>query len=489
MMLLRTGWALLLLCVTAPSFALEIDLPTALRLALESNLALRAQILNTGAAEEVRAGGYGVYDPRLQAGIRSSEVRDRVNLQFFGAKTQTKTRTLSLSLIQTLPTGAEVFLEAGTERSTANPPLGIDPAYDSLWQVGLTQPLWRGFGRTVTEQRLLFAVEDQRISFQDLRDQAFTLLSQVERTYFEILSLRDNLQYRQASVDVARRLLKDTAAKVKAGALPPVEELQAEVGLQLRERERLEAERLYRDALDRLAVLLNATDSVEVVGVLGEPQLAPDEEAGVASALQKRPDLGRIRAELDRLQLDQRLAHDRLFPRLDLEASYGHAGLARRFSNSFDDLAGDDLRRWEIGLSLSTPLGNRTARHDFERARLLRQSAQAQLSQLQVEVRRQVRAAIRLFEVSRKKIVATRLGSQLAEEELRLMLKRHEVGLATTRQVLESEKDLAESRTLYSEALAEYNVAVKDYYFTTGQLLEHEGVHFVRDGHLLPVLD
>lgn len=488
-MLLRTVLALVLLCVATATWAQKVDLPIAQRVALESNLALQAQILAVGAAEEAQRGGYGVYDPRLQVGILSKEVRDRVNLQFFGDETETKTRTLTFSLIQTMPTGAELSLDGGTSRTTATPSLEIDPAYDSLWQISLTQPLWRGFGRTVTEQQLLFAVEDQRISFQDLREQAFNLLNQVQRTYFAILSLRDNLQYRQTSVELARRLLKDSRAKVKAGALPPVEELQAEVGLQLRERERLDAERLYHDALDRLAVLLNANGPLEVVGALGEPELTPDEEGGVISALQKRPDLGRIKAQLDRLQLEQRLAHNRLFPRLDLVASYGHAGLDRRFSNSFDDLAEDDLRRWEVGLTLATPLGNRSARSDYQRARLLRQSTQAQMSQLQVEVRQQVRAVIRLFEVSRKKIAATRLGSQLAEEELRLMLKRHEVGLATTRQVLETEKDLAEARTLYSEALAEYNVAVKDYYYTTGQLLEHEGVHFVRDGLLAPVFD
>ncbi|NIQ93749.1 MAG: TolC family protein, partial [Desulfuromonadales bacterium] len=65
--------------------------------------------------------------------------------------------------------------------------------------------------------------------------------------------------------------------------------------------------------------------------------------------------------------------------------------------------------------------------------------------------------------------------TKLAEEELRTLFKRREVGLATTREVLEGEEDLAEAKSLYSDALAEYNVAVTEYYRVTGQLLEKEG--------------
>jgi outer membrane protein TolC len=88
--------------------------------------------------------------------------------------------------------------------------------------------------------------------------------------------------------------------------------------------------------------------------------------------------------------------------------------------------------------------------------------------------------------------VASR-GRDLAEEQLRTLLKRKDVGLATTRDVLEGEEDLAEARTELTAAFADYNKAVTDYLRVTGQLLEHAGVRFTaaveadRDGSLLGV--
>jgi outer membrane protein TolC len=52
------------------------------------------------------------------------------------------------------------------------------------------------------------------------------------------------------------------------------------------------------------------------------------------------------------------------------------------------------------------------------------------------------------------------------------------VGLATTRDVLEGEEDLALARTDQITALADYNKAVTEYLRVTGQLLEYEGIHF-----------
>jgi outer membrane protein TolC len=57
-------------------------------------------------------------------------------------------------------------------------------------------------------------------------------------------------------------------------------------------------------------------------------------------------------------------------------------------------------------------------------------------------------------------------------------MKRKEVGLATTRQVLEAEEDLAQARTDESASRADYHNAVTVYWQVSGQLLEIQGVRF-----------
>ena len=126
-----------------------------------------------------------------------------------------------------------------------------------------------------------------------------------------------------------------------------------------------------------------------------------------------------------------------------------------------------------------SPLGNREARNEYLRSEQRLKGRHAQQAQLREEVRTEIRSAIRLLEVSRKKIEVTFKGRALAEEKLRTLLKRKEVGLATTRQVLEGEEDLALARIDHTAALTDYNNAVTDYLRVSGQLLQAEGVRFV----------
>jgi outer membrane protein TolC len=344
-------------------------------------------------------------------------------------------------------------------------------------RLSLVQPLLKNFGRTVTEQTILFAVKDRERSVQDLRDQAFSVVGGVRDAYFEVLRSRDELAYRETSIEVARRVLKENQARVDVGVMAPIEILEAEVGLQTRERDLLEAQRLYLDALDNLALLLNVQEELAVGDErLAAPPLATDPEDGFRTALAGRPDVQSRLRDIERLQIEQEVAKNSRLPSLDLSAAYAHKGLGRDYEDDLQDIGDARFPNWEVGLTLSYPLGNRAARNEVLRNRVRLKGQEARLAQLREEVRTDIRLTIRLLEVSAKKIAVTSRGRELAEEKLRTLLKRQEVGLATTRQVLEGEEDLAQAHTDQINSLAEYNRAVTQYLRVTGQLLEREGI-------------
>lgn len=467
----------LLLLPVRPASAQLLDLRQAERLVLERNLELRAQVFETRASDALVCKGFGIYDPLLQVDLAEGTARRRVNSQFFAAKTVTGYRQFDFSLSQKLPTGADLIASFINQRQEADPRTPINPAYDSELRFTLVQPLLRNFGPTVTEQQILFAVKDRETSVQDLRAKAFELIVRVRDAWFDALRTRDELAYRQTSVALAQKVLDENRVRVNVGVLPPVEILEAEVGLQTRERLLLDAERAYRDVLDELGLLVNAGAAVEVADEpLGQPELKVDVAEGFRTALEKRPELLRRRQEIERLDLESRIARNQLLPAVDLSGSYAHVGLGQEYSDDLDDLGSRDFRNWEVGLTVSYPLGNREARNEYLRTRQRLKGRHALLGQLQEEISTEVRSAVRLLDVNRKKIEVAGRGRDLAEEKLRTLLKRMEVGLATTRDVLEGEEDLALARTDQITALADYNKAVTEYLRATGQLLEHEGI-------------
>lgn len=485
----RTVAILLLgLLSISPAYAEPINLQQAQRLAIERNLQLRAETFTTRASDAAVRRAYGLYDPRFDAVLAEGETRDPISSSdpsglpgFVIDAREFGYRRFDFSLTQKIPTGADLILSFDNMRQNSLSRLRplVDPSYESELRLSLVQPLLKGFGRTVTEQQILFAVKDRELSVQDLRQRAFDIIAQVRDTYYEVLRLRTDMKYRHTSVALAQKILDENRVRVEVGVLPPLDVLEAEVGLKTRERELLNAQRAYQDALDALAVLLFAPQSLEVADEeLEVLTLATDEEAGLRAALVKRPDLLRQLKSIERVGIEKEVARNQLLPRVDLGASYAQKGFGQEYSDDMDLLVKEDLRNWEIGVNFSYPLGNREARNDYQRSRLRQAGEHARLAQLREDVRKEIRAAIRLLEVSSKQIETARRGRELAEEKLRILLKRMEVGLATTRDVLEGEEDLALAGTDLTASLAEYNRAVTEYLRATGLLLEREGIHF-----------
>jgi len=468
--------------------AAVLDLKKIERLALARNLGLQAQVFSSQAAEQLVARGYGIYDPEVNLFIAEGQQRDLSNFQFFTGATGVDSREFNASVSRTFSPGTQLSLFYDNQRQhlfTDPKPL-INPEYETELGLSLSQPLLKNFGRTVTEQDILFAAQDRDTSIETLRQAALDLLMEVRSAYFNVLRARDDLAYRTTSVRLAETVLKENRARVDAGVLPPVEVLEAEVGVQTRERDRLDAERAYHDTLDQLGLLLNTTRTLQVARAeLGQPEIGTNEERAFSIALEKRPELRSLQRQQEKLKIEEEVNRNQLLPELDLQASYSHKGVGQDYSDAIDFLPRTDIRNWQVGLNLTYPLGNRSARADLTRTRLRLRSQQASIGQLRDELRNEIRRAIRLLDVNRAKIVAATTERKLAEEKLRILIGRKDVGLATTRDVLEGEEDLARARTDQIAALANYNIALSGYYRATGELLEKEGIRLeVAEGGL-----
>lgn len=462
---------------------ISLDLAQAQRLVIERNLDLKAQQLQHRASRALELKGFGLYDPHAELSFSEGQGQEPLNLFYTPSVrgAESRYRQLSFSLLQKLPSGADVGLVYASRRQDDDPAGAINPAYTSEVALTLRQPLLKNFGVLPTEQAIIFAAKERETSLEDLLSKASVLVAQVRDTYFQALGLRETLLTREASVLLARQVLEENKARVKAEVLPRHEILEAEVGLNVRERELLEAQQAYRDALDALTVLL-AADAPPVLGetTMAVPVLAVDEEKGYQQALLRRSEIQRHRLQLEKLELENSLARNQQLPAVDLVASYGYKGLGDGYADSHEETASGDFENWEVGLTLSYPLGNRAARYEVRKSALLRKSQEALLAQKKQEVRREIRQAVRTLEVSRKRIEVTELGKALAEEKLHILLKRKEVGLATTRDVLEGEEDLSRARTEHTLALVDYNRSATEYLRVTGLLLESQGI-FVSD--------
>jgi outer membrane protein len=478
----------LLFCVTiSPAEAAPLSEKEAIRLALERNLAVQSVLLQYQASEAAITEAQGLYDPRLQLLLDAATSRDAQNSAPIITSENFATR-FNFSLLQKLPSGAEVVAALNQRRDdNLQTTFAFDPSWRNEFQLSLTQPLLKGFGRMNTEEPILLAAKGRDTAIATLKEEVTLLITDLRSLFVEMRRARAILASRRASVGLAEQILSENQAKVNAGLLPPLDILEAEVALKSRQRELLDAEQAEAELRDRLAEQLDlATPPEVIIANFFRSDLSPAEGADLAYALTHRPDLRRAEAQFESQRLEATIAEERRRPALDLVANYGQKGLAADYGQSLDQSFQDDLQNWSVGLIFNYPLGNRQAVGEATRKKYLATSAQRDVERLREVVRRELRTALRQIRLGEVRLQVSNDGVTLAAEKLKNLLKRREVGLTTTRAVFEGETDLAQAQTDLADAEALYDGAITSYLRASGRLLDFERIRLVNDPSSAP---
>ncbi len=454
------------------------------------------------------------FDPTIVANAGWNHTSDPQNSAFL-----TNLRSLNASMTianvgleQGFATGG--MLEAGwnnTRQRVNNPLLSLNPATTSSLGLTFTQPLLRGFGPGVSRRYIKIAKNNLQVADYVFRQQVIATVSGVVRLYWDLTSLNEDVLVRQEAVASAERFLADSKNQIEAGTVAPVDVTRAEAELSHRRRDLAVAKSLVRqeeavlkDYLTRSppdAVLADApvvlTDRMEI------PAQEPVEPLDdlVAKALRIRPDIAQARVQIVNSEISLQGSKSALRPALDLVATaqnnglvgspngmplpvaggllggagidpflvggYGDA-LSQVFSRSFPD--------YGVGLRLSIPLRNRTARADVVRDQLAVRQQQIRLQQLQKQVRLEITNALIGVAEARESFESAQSERILQEQTLAAEREKLEAGASTAFYVVQYERDLAAAKSAEVSALASYQKAKAALERAAGTILDDYGV-------------
>jgi outer membrane protein TolC len=346
--------------------------------------------------------------------------------------------------------------------------------------MSFSQPLLKNAGRENTEANITIARLSKYASIEHLNSRLTNTVAQVRIEYFKLYSLQEQLVVKKVSLELARKILNETKARVAAGVLPAMEILNAEFGAVSREKDVIDAEKALSDQLDVLRLLLQieGRDDISVADLPTRDLYQVSEEEAIRRSL-TRPDIKELKRTLEVYELQNRVYGNNIRPDLRFNAEAGIAAKDRTYSREMEKMGTLDSPYWSIGLSFSYPLGNRAAENDYRKNRLKTEQAALQIKSLEESTVKDVKAAIRSVATGFKQIEVAERGRNYAEERLKAFIRKNEVGLATTKDVLDVENDLATAKNNQITALVLYNNAITQLWQITGELLEREGIRVV----------
>ncbi|GJL66879.1 MAG: RND transporter [Nitrospirales bacterium] len=386
-----------------------------------------------------------------------------------------------LGLTQKLYSGGMFDLAFDSNRNSVAGQTGFlfNPSYTNTLSLNLSQPLLRDFGTDINKTQISIARNAATTEHHVFVDQVLTVIKDVEQTYWELVFTRENEKVAKATLKAAQELLAANRAKVQAGVMAEVEVLQAQAGVASRVEQVLVTQKAVRDQEDQLRRLFSPSEEELRQDIVVLATDTPIQKAStrtlrqdIETALNNRPEILQAQKNIETGTLNTTLAKNQLLPSLSLEGGVGLSGLGKGPRDTLDRTSSSDFYNIGGGLILSYPLGNRSAQSQYNRRVLEANQAKALLQRVRHQVIIDTKEAVRRVKTDFKRIRTTQTARQLAEKQLKAEQERFQLGLSTTRLVLEFQGDLAIARGNEQRAIVDYNQSLANLRRMTATALE-----------------
>jgi outer membrane protein TolC len=471
--------------------ATRITADEAVRMALENNLGIQAERLGPEIGILGVAQARAAYAPSLISTTTARNSTEPPGNFLTGSDdiiSDESFRT-NVGLSQQVPWGGGRYqFTLDASRQTTNAFTNYNPQLGSNFAGSYVQPLLRGFRIDGFRQQVLVSQNNQVIADIQLREQ-ITLTSQAVRfAYYDLVGAIEGLKVAQLSLELSRQALKDNQTRVEVGTLAPIDIIEAQAEVASVEESVIQAEARISTAQDRLRALVLNPSQADFWTVRFEPGEAPtlmpviiDVEGAVRNALTNRTDIARLKKQLDNVDVNLKFSQDARLPALDLVANYNLIGLAgtqflygesqafpppvlgqsnRSFSDALADVFGNEFRTWSLQFQFSYPIGRSVADAAVASNRLQRQQGTNDLRNLELQVATAVREAARQVATNLKRVEATQKAREFAVRRLEAEQKRMTVGLSSTFQLFQAQRDLARQRQNELNAIIDYNRSI-----------------------------
>jgi outer membrane protein len=480
----------------------RVSLQEAIAIALENNPRIAARRLDPVLQEAGVLQAQSKFDPLFDSDINWAEADNPTGNALAsdtGAIT-THTRNVNFGLQKLLRSSTRLNVDFLTDRNESNQSfLLLNPQYSPDLNLSLVQPLLRDFGWDFSYLIVNAAAETAEAAVYQYQADLADFVLEVINAYWSVVGSREELEVQREARELAETTVRENEARVRVGLLAPVAVLEAQADAKARETDVIVAEnRVLTDRM-RLAQLAFFRPDGTFVPRMLEPvdqiRMEPlniDEDETLTVALAQRPEIHASKGGVRARQYDERIAQNQLLPRLDFVGGYSFFGLSGRSrpqtnsftgevsesplrgteSDSYHRLFAADFTGYNVGVRVEVPLSNALARSDQAQKRIALDQAQLDHRQLLSQVTLEVRETVADVASTEKAVENTRVAKELATENLRNQNKRHDVGMATTKDLLDFQQRLTSASSQEVQARIQYALAVARWRRAEGTLLD-----------------
>lgn len=488
---------------------MPLSLEQAVEMALRNNNDIDTTRNDVQIAEFNFRGARGIYDPIIGAEgyyeSRTTPTASRIGgatngsvtlQQFFG--------NAGVTGFSPWQGGSYSFGFTSSRTNTSNTNATLNPQYPTDLTLQYTQPLFRGRRFDINRRNIEIARKNLSLTDSQFRQRAIEIIAQVEQAYWNLAFALRNVQVQIDAVKQARTQLESNQRQVAKGVLAPIDVVAATAQITTFEQNVYAAQEEVTRAENTLKTLLLADRTAgewsRPITPVSPISLEPPRiglEVAVEEALRNRPELTQLTANDEINKINERFFRDQTKPQIDLVSSYTSTGLAGAettagtitpnlvggYVNSLGNLVALRYPTYRVGVAVSLPWGNTTAKANLGRTlvegtRLTNLRAQAE-QVIEAEVRNALQA-LRSAEARLSSAAAARAS---AEQLLTSEQRQFAAGTTTTYLVLQRQTELLAARGRELQAQTDLNRAISEFQRATGTTLTANNVSVSSTGN------
>ena len=509
-----------------------LTLRDAITFALQNNKDIEVARDNVKIAEFDLLTARGSYDPKFSAQTYFEKIKTPATSVLSGAsKVESDDLTGTARLEGLAPKyGGSYHLDFSSIRQTSNSVFTVlNPSYPTALTFSYVQPLMRGLRFDLPRRQIEVAKKNLSMTDAQFRQRAIEVITNVQRSYWDLVFALRNLQIQRESLADSRQQLEHNRRMVAEGSLAPIDVVSAENQVATFEQAEFAALEDVTRAENNLKNMIAENQKAKIWGV----SLIPTDQADLTvppvtlpdamnAAMQNRQELKQSDLAREINLLDQKLYRDLSKPEIDIVGSYGVVGNAgtqvttpnpltasndvlRARVNDLSTLAGlqplpppaavtipsnlfgglgqslsnlgsNQYNNFRVGVAISLPLHNRTAEGQLGHSQVEGNRIATQREQLEQLIQVEVRNALQSLSTAEARVRSAAIARETAEQQYESEKRKLDAGQSTVFLVLDRQTALAVARGNELRAQTDLSKAMAELQRATGNSLTANNV-------------
>jgi outer membrane protein TolC len=428
------------------------------------------------------------YDPKTNFGFNwDRQVNPTTSILQGGPSVTDIMTSYNLGYQQAFSTGTSFEISfLGNRNRTTNFFTSLIPAIRTEFSVLLRQDLLRGFGKADAEYEIEISRNNQDITAEEFRERVTDIIVQAQDRYWELDYAVNDLEVRKKALEYAETVLDQNQARFEVGTASRLEVVEAEAEVAARREELIRAQFTYRRVQDALVQMISDFEDpwrfkgqiVPVVDI--DVSDLPEEpfERLMELAGELRPEIQREDLNIANYMVSLERSRNHLRPTLQLVAGYQWFGLGGNnivrdysgdnffdapiidiipggFGDAMSQMLGGSFGGYIVGLNLQLPIKNVESRAVNAKAQIDLRRAEMNKQAVRQKVGLEVRDALTQVQMNKARLEASQATVRAEAERLQGEEARFEVGMGTTRLLIEAQRDLLTAKSVEVRARTE----------------------------------